>query len=142
PPPRPPAGAGEPHRLDSELELAARLVQRRNRPHFDREPIFELAVGELGAMPEEHAAPLGRRILQVEVAMTGCSAREVRDFTRHPDEPELSLEQVTRRAYEDRDGEDRLRVHDKFRSRNRQAVVTNHGPSVAIRAAAALARQS
>src|SRR6185295_13741067 len=75
------ADPGEAHCLDVELEFSARLENRGRGAHLDGKAVFEGEPGELGLLPEEYAAYLGRGILQIEIAVAGGGAREVRDLS-------------------------------------------------------------
>ena len=86
------AQSRQPHRLDVELEFAARLVDRRGGPHFDLLAVLEREIGELGLVPEEDAAHLRLGVLEIEVAVAGRRADEVRDLPRHPDEAQVALD--------------------------------------------------
>src|SRR6185503_3597585 len=61
---------GEPHRFDVELQFAARVVDRRDRAHFDCEPLAQREREPLRLMAEEHAANLRGRVLQREIQMS------------------------------------------------------------------------
>jgi hypothetical protein len=51
--------------------------------------VAQREIGELRAVAEEDAANLCLRVLQVEVAVTGRRAREVRDLAADPHETEM-----------------------------------------------------
>ena len=95
------ADPGEAHGLHVELELAARFVDRGGGANLDRETVLQREAGELGLLPEEHAAHLRRGVLQVEVAMARGRAREIGDLARDPDEAEMPLENEPRGADEE-----------------------------------------
>jgi len=81
------------HRLDIELEFAARLVDRRGRPHLDRRAITEHDVEQLGLVPEKDAANLSLLVFEHEIAMPGRRSGESGDFPTDPGEPQVALDQ-------------------------------------------------
>ena len=100
------ADAGEAHRLDIELELAARFVNRRRGTDLDRETVLQRESGELGLLPEEHAAHLCRAVLQVEVTVTRGGASEIGDLAGNPDEAQMPFEDQPGRTDEKPDRDD------------------------------------
>ena len=104
------ADAGEAHGLHVELELAARFVDGGRGANLDRETVLQREAGELGLLPEEHAAHLRRGVLQVEIAMARGRAREIRYLPGDPDEAEMALENEPRGADEEANRQDRRRT--------------------------------
>ncbi len=85
--------AGKSHRLDIELEFAARLVDRRDRPDLDRRAVTEHDVEQLGLVPEKDAANLGLLVFEHEIAMPGRRSGKSGDFPTDPGEPQVALDQ-------------------------------------------------
>jgi len=98
------------HRLDVHLELAARLVDRGDRPHLDGETFAQHEPESLRLVAEEHAAHLRARVLQREVEMSGGRACDARDLAADPDEPQMTFHEEPRRRHEPRHRHDRRRV--------------------------------
>ena len=117
--------ARQAHRLDIELELAAGFVDRRRGPHFDLLAVLERELRVLRLVPEEYAAHLRLRVLEVEVAMTGRCPGEVRNLPGHPDETQMALDEQARRAHEQRHRQDDGASH---RRRQRLAARRRRGP--------------
>ena len=110
------ADAGEAHGLDVELELAARFVDRCGGADLDGEPVLQRESGELGLLPEEHAAHLRRAVLQIEIAVARGGAREIGDFARHPDEAQMPLDDESRGTDEKAHRYDRRRAEARRRA--------------------------
>ncbi len=115
----------QPRRLDVELELAARLVDRRGGAHFDLQAVLEREARKLRLVAEEHAAHLRARVLQIEVAVPGRRAREVGYLARHPDEADVAFEQQAHRADEQGDRQHRRAVAGRrIRGNHRHRAAT------------------
>ncbi len=94
------ADARETHVLDVELEFAARLVDRRRRAHLHLQAVAQRERDVLRLLAEEHAAHLRLRVLQVEVAMAGRGAREIRNLAADPDQAQVPFDDEPRRRHE------------------------------------------
>ena len=101
------ADASQAHGLDVELKLSAGLENRRCGTDLDGKTVLERESGELRFLPEEYAAHLRRGILQIEIAVSGGGAGEVRDLSRNPAERQVPLQDEPRGAHEEADRDDR-----------------------------------
>ena len=95
------------HELDVQLEVAARLVERDQRPHLDLHPVARLPVEEHAAAAKHDAPHLSRAVLQGEVEMTRAGLQEVRDLAGDPGERQAMLEEIADAPIERGNAEDR-----------------------------------
>ncbi|MDR8939456.1 hypothetical protein FEP67_04374 [Burkholderia multivorans] len=96
--------SGAPHGLDIQLHLAARLVHRDDRAHFDAVAFARHEFRVLRAAAEHHAAHLRLLILDREIPVAARRAREVRYFARDPQQRERAFEHRRNRAVQRRNG--------------------------------------
>src|SRR5262249_46376720 len=99
--------------FDIELKLATGLVDRSDCPQLDLQSIAEGESRKLGLVTEVHAANLGVCVLEIEVAVSRRSAREIRDLAPDPDEAELAFQNEPGGAHELRYGH-HDRIADRF----------------------------
>jgi hypothetical protein len=88
------ADAGAPDRLDVDLVVAARAIQRDERAHLDLVAFARNEAGILGAAAKHHGAHLGRVVLEREIPVAGAGAREIRYFAGDPAERERAFQQA------------------------------------------------
>jgi hypothetical protein len=101
------AEPGKAHRLDVELEFAARVVDRRDGAHFHGQAFAQREAETLRLVAEEDAANLCRRVLEREVEVSRRSTCASRHFAADPREADLALEQHSRIGDEAGNGHDR-----------------------------------
>jgi hypothetical protein len=91
--------------LADQLVLALRFVHRYPSTRHDVQAVdrFELEIAQGG--PEEHAAELGRSVLQREIDVPGVPDAAVRELAFHPDLGKGLLDQIpeTDRQFGDRE---------------------------------------
>ena len=100
------AQAGEADRLDVELELAARFVDRRRGAQLDGEAVPEREARMLRLVAKEHAGDLRRGVLEVEVAVPGGGPREAGDLPGDPEQADLALDDAPGRRHQQRNRDD------------------------------------
>ncbi len=120
------AHAGQAHVVDVELELAARLVDRRRGPDLDRDAVAQRKRDALRALAEHHAAHLRLRVLQVEVAVSRRGACEIGDFAADPHEAEMAFDEKARGRDQQADRHDRAGAHRRRVGPGRSARIGIH----------------
>ena len=81
------------HGFHVQLEFAARFIEGRRSTHLDLHAVLRLPVVQLRFMPEHHAAHLGLRVLQREVAVAGRRAHEVGNLAADPHQRQIALDE-------------------------------------------------
>ena len=92
--------AGEPDRVDVELEVAARLVDRRRRAHLDGHAVRDLHVEEHRLLAPQDAAHLRLGVLEREVAVPRGGSQVAGDLPRNPHGPDRPLDREARARHE------------------------------------------
>ena len=137
------ARAGRPHPVDDELELAARLVQRRRRAHVDRHAVGQLEVEQLRLAAPQHAAHLRALVLEREVAVARRRAQEAGDLAADPHRRKRALDRLSRHRDElghrdrRRSGDRRFHAHraaSPVRCTLERLVVMDKSSTIAARA--------
>ena len=94
------AFAGFLQRIQDQLVVAARLVQREAAAREHAQAFARDEVQPLALRLEQGAAHLGARILQREVEVPGARPREVAQFALDPHQREGAFQQVARQRVE------------------------------------------
>lgn len=99
--------AGRAQRLDIELVVAARLVERHERARFDPHAIFGPERDQLGAAAPHRATHLRVRILEGEVQVSRSRPHEVGYLSAHPQQGQGRLEALACETVERRNAQHR-----------------------------------
>ncbi|MPN59509.1 hypothetical protein SDC9_207230 [bioreactor metagenome] len=86
--------AGATQRFDSELELAARLVEGDQRAGLHLLPVLRAPAQELRPVAPDHATHLGIAVLEREIDVAGGGAGQVGNFAAHPEQRKGGLQTI------------------------------------------------